>query len=144
MELFGLVGAVVMLLLLGAGFAIGLAACAIAAVLLGLGVISSSLVVGFWSGRPAHGLRAFLIQCGILLGIPAGAVCAWLGKAFITAYGSELPILAAGALGGALAGLAIGLSLDFVARRFHAWASTRFLPAGATAPRPLESAPRPH
>jgi hypothetical protein len=129
MGLFGLVFLVIALVLIGVGIAIGLVACGLAVVLLGVGVVSSSFVIGLRTGRPAAGIRAFLLQCGILAGIPAGAACAWLGKAFFTAYGSELPILFFGALGGAVAGIVVALSLDFVSRRLHAWASARFLPS---------------
>ncbi len=43
--------AVVMCVLIGVGIEIGLVACGLAAILVGLGVISSSFVVGLWSGR---------------------------------------------------------------------------------------------
>lgn len=128
MALFGLVFLVVALVLIGIGIVVGLVACALALVLLGLGVISSSFVIGIRMGRPAAGIRAFLLQCGILAGIPAGAVCAWLAQALFTAYGSGWPVFVYGALGGAVAGAIVALSLDFVSRRFHAWASARLLP----------------
>ncbi|HEY5894496.1 MAG TPA: hypothetical protein VIT91_14840 [Chthoniobacterales bacterium] len=127
MALFGLVFLVVALVLIGIGISIGLAACVLAGALLGLGVISSSFVIGLRTGRPAAGIRAFLLQCGILAGIPAGAVCAWLAEAFFVAYGGGWPVLVYGALGGAVAGIVVALSLDFVSRRLHAWIATRFL-----------------
>ncbi len=132
MEPFGLVFLVIALILVGIGIAIGLVACGLAALLVGLGVVSSSFVIGLSTRRPAAGFRAFLLQCGILAGIPAGAVCAWLGKAFFTAVASELPILACGALGGAVAGIIVALSLDFISRRLHAWASARLLRSNAS------------
>jgi hypothetical protein len=131
MEITGLLVTVVALVLIGVGFAVGLVACAMAVALVGLGVVSSSFVIGLLSRRPSAGIRAFLIQSCVLAGIPAGAVCAWLGKSFLAAYGSELLVLACGALGGALAGVIVALALDFISRRLHAWASARFLPAGS-------------
>jgi hypothetical protein len=125
MGLFCLVFLVVALLLIGIGIAIGTIACLVAAALVGLGVISSSFVVGVSSGRASAGFRAFLLQCGVLAGIPAGAVCAWLGHRFYIAAGSELPILFFGALGGALAGLIVAVMLDFVSGRLGSWATTR-------------------
>jgi hypothetical protein len=140
MEIIGLIVAAVALVLVGVGFAIGLVACAIAAALVGLGVVSSSFVIGILSGRSSVGVRAFLLQACVLAGIPAGAVCAWLGKTFLSAYGGDLLVLACGALGGAIAGVIIALSLDFISRRFHSWASARFLPNSANKPRALEKA----
>ncbi len=125
MGLLGLVFLFVALVLIGIGIAIGTIACLVAAVLVGLGVISSSFVVALRAGRPSAGIRAFLLQCGVLAGIPAGAICAWLGHNFYTAAGSELPILLFGALGGALAGLVVALMLDFTSGRLTSWASTR-------------------
>jgi hypothetical protein len=134
MALFGLVFLVVMLVLFGVGLAVGLAVLTLAAVLLGLGVISSSVIVGLRSGRAAAGIRAFLLQCGVLAGAPAGAACAWLVQSLfeLEGYGSGWPVLLYGALGGAFAGVLIALSLDFISRRLYSWASSR-LPADVRA-----------
>ena len=82
-----LVLAVIVLVLIGVGIAVGLVACALAALLVGLGVLSSSVVVGMLSGRATDGIRVFLLQCGVIAGVPAGAICALLatslqGKGF--------------------------------------------------------------
>jgi hypothetical protein len=139
MGLFGLVFLVVALVLVGIGIAIGAVACLLAAVLVGLGVVSSSFFIGILAGKSSAGFRAFLLQCGLLAGIPAGAICAWLGHNFYTAAGSELPILFFGALGGALAGLIVALMLDFVSGRLGTWAGTRIQSLrAATAPTVLE------
>jgi hypothetical protein len=132
MALFGLVFLVIGLFLVGVGVAVGLVACALTAALLGLGVISSSVFVGVRSGRASSGIRVFLLQCGILAGIPAGAVCAGLAQSFFAAYGSGWPVLVYGAMGGAFAGLSVALLLDFISRRVQSWASARLLPSHAT------------
>ena len=132
MALFGLVFLVIALFLIGVGVAVGLVACALTAALLGIGVISSSVFVGMRSGRASSGIRVFLLQCGILAGIPAGAVCAGLAQSFFAAYGSGWPVLVYGAMGGAFAGLSVALLLDFISRRLQAWASVRLLPSHPT------------
>ena len=115
--------AVVMCVLIGVGIAIGLVACGLAAMLVGLGVISSSFVVGLWSGRAAAGMRVFLVQCGLLVGIPAGAVCASLLQWALAATETIWPTLIAGALGGAVAGLVLALTMDFLFRGLQRWGS---------------------
>jgi hypothetical protein len=128
MFIFGLVFLVVALILIGIGLAIGLVACACAVILLSLGVVSSSFLLGLLSGRAAVGFRVFFLQCGILVGVPAGAVCAWLGKQFsetLSSFPSDWLIMLYGAIGGAFAGACIGFSLDFMARWLVAWAGAR-------------------
>lgn len=78
----GLIFLLVMIVLIGIGIGIGLFACAIAAGLVALGVVSSSVALGFFTKRPATAVRALLLQCGVLAGIPAGAVTAWIGPPF--------------------------------------------------------------
>jgi hypothetical protein len=126
MELFGLIFLVVALILIGVGIVVGFVACCIAAVLFAVGILSSSVVVGLLTRRPAAGFRAFVLQCAILGGIPSGILCAWLAHSILSAAGPGWLISLYGALGGAVAGIVIALSLDFVFRRLHRWASAKF------------------
>lgn len=141
MVFFALIFFCVACVLIGIGIVLGLIGAVLAAVLLGLGVISSSVFVGVRSGRADAAVRAFFLQCGILAGIPAGAVCAWLIQSFFAAYGEGWQVLAYGALAGAGAGLLIALTLDFLSRRLSAWAAIRWAPGKslpeAVAPRKL-------
>lgn len=123
--LFGIVFGVVALILIGVGIVLGLVGLALTAFLVGIGVVSSSVFIGVRSGRASSGIRAFLVQIGLLCGIPAGAVCAWLGQSLFEAYGSGWTVLIYGALGGAFAGVLVALILDYVSRRMGAWASAR-------------------
>src|ERR1044071_9876724 len=100
MALFGLVFLFVMLILIGIGVAVGLVLCLIAGILLSLGILSSSILIGLRSDNPSAGIRAFLLQCGVFAGIPVGAACAWLAQSFFETYGSGLPGLVFGAAGG--------------------------------------------
>ena len=134
MGLIGLVVLLIMLVLIGVGIAVGLFACMIGAVLVMLGVVSSSVALGFLTKRPATAMRALLLQCGLLAGIPAGAVAAWASHSLYTGIAAwqgwsssgwewKVPLL--GAVGGAFAGVALALTLDFILRRSHAWVETR-------------------
>ncbi len=123
--MFGFVIAIVALVLIGVGIAMGLVAAALAAALVGLGVVSSSVLVGLLAGRSRPGIRVFFLQCGVLAGIPAGALCAWVLHHFSDVIGAGWVVPAYGAAGGALAGLCIALMLDFISHRLHAWAGAR-------------------
>jgi hypothetical protein len=125
MELFGLIFLVVALVLIGVGIALGLAGLAALTALVGMGVVSSSLIVGLRTGRSSAGIRVFLLQCGVLAGIPAGAVCAMLAKFFFDHIGNAWVVPAYGALGGAFAGALVALMLDAVSRRLHIWTAAR-------------------
>ena len=125
MALFGLVFLVVALILVGAGIVLGLVVCAVTAVLVAVGVVSSSVVVGLFSRSSTAGVSAFLLQCGVLAGAPAGILCAWLAHSFFEAYGSGWPILVYSGLGGALGGIIIALLLTLIYRRLHRWAAAK-------------------
>lgn len=121
----GLIMLLVMVVLVGAGIGIGLFACAIAAGLAMLGVVSSSVALGFVTKRPATAVRALLLQCGILAGIPAGAVTAWVGRTVLENVDESWMIAVYGGIGGAFAGALLALLLDFIFRRTHAWVEQR-------------------
>lgn len=123
MAIFGILFLGVALVLIGVGIALGLAAIAATAGLVSLGVLSSSVLIGLRAGRTESGIRALFIQCGVLAGIPAGAICAWALKHFSAQIGDGWVIPAYGALGGAVAGLCLALILDAISRRTHAWAT---------------------
>lgn len=121
----GLILLLVMLVLIGVGIAVGLFACVIAAVLVTLGVVSSSVALGFFTKRPQTAMRAFLLQCGVLAGIPAGAVTAWLGRILLEQADQSWMIAVYGGIAGAFAGAMLALMLDFILRRTHAWVESR-------------------
>lgn len=117
----GLIMLFVMVVLIGIGIGAGLFACAIAAGMVMLGVVSSSVALGFFTKRPATAMRALLLQCGVLAGIPAGAVTAWVGRAVLEKVDESWMIAVYGGIGGAFAGALLALMLDFILRRTHAW-----------------------
>ncbi len=125
MALFGLIFLFVMLVLIGVGIAAGLVVCVIAAVLVSVGMVSSSVVVGLLARRTSAGVRAFLLQFALLLGIPSGVLCAWLAHWIFSAPASVWLISLYGAMGGAVTGVALALLLDFIFRRLHSWASAK-------------------
>ncbi len=121
----GLIAMLVMIVLIGVGIGIGLFACAVAAGLTLLGVVSSSVALGFFTKRPATAVRVLLLQCGILAGIPAGAITAWVGRALLEKVDESWMIAVYGGIGGAFAGAVLALLLDFIFRHTHAWVEGR-------------------
>lgn len=124
----GLIALLVMVVLIGIGIGIGLFACLLAGALAALGVVSSSVALGFFTNRPATAVRALLLQCGILAGIPAGAVTAWVGRAVLEKVDESWMIAVYGGIGGAFAGAVLALLLDYILRRTHAWLEQRAKP----------------
>ncbi len=134
MELITIPILIVMLVFVGIGIGLGLFACGLAAVLVMGGVISSSAALGLITKRPAVAVRMFLLQCGVLTGIPGGATAAWLGQQLFENFMAAqalIPgdwnwqILVIGGLGGGFGGAALALFMDFMFRRSHAWLAER-------------------
>ena len=118
MLLFALVFLTIWAVLTGAGIALGFVACALAIILLGFGVLSSSIAIGFRRSRVSSGVRALLFQCGVLAGIPAGAFCALLAESLFQKLGAtHIKMVAYGAMGGAISGMVVALFLDFAVQR---------------------------
>ena len=124
--LFSLLGLAIALVLIGVGLVLGVVAAALTLGLVAAGVVSSSMMIGVWRGRAQAGLRAFLLQCGIFAGIPAGMLCAWGATSLWEEIsGTLIVVLAAGGLAGAIGGAVIALMFDFLAVRMHAWLGAR-------------------
>jgi len=118
---------VVCLVLIGVGIVIGLVVCAITAILLAVGVLSTSVVAGLITRRPITAVRVFLLECGVLAGVPAGILCGWIIYYVRSAAGSGWLISLYGAVGGAIAGVVVALLLDFAFRRARAWTSAKMI-----------------
>src|SRR6478752_2611985 len=118
-----LVAIAVTLLMIGAGFAVGLLVLVSLAVLVSLGVVSSSLIVGFWKRRTLAGVQAFFVQCGLLAGAPTGAACAWAAWHIWPSIRGDAQVILAGAVGGAGGGLVIAWLASVAAAHLakHVW-----------------------
>lgn len=126
MPFFSLLAVVVMLVLVGVGIVLGAVAVVLTFALVAAGVVSSSVMIGVWRGQAQAGLRAFLLQLGVLAGIPAGMLCAWIGTTLWQEVPGALAVtLVAGGLAGALGGVVVALMFDFVAGRVRRWLGAR-------------------
>lgn len=123
MELLGLIAALIALVVIGVGVSLGLMACIAAAALAGAGVISTSVIIGFWKRRTLAGVQAFFCQCGVLLGAPAGALMTWGAWHVWPMVSGDWRVLTLGAVGGAAGALIVAWLASAAAARFtmHAW-----------------------
>ena len=117
MIVLAMISVIVVLVSIGAGVAVALVTCLVAAVLVAIGAVSSSAVIGLLTRRPYIGARVLLFECAIAAGVPAGIFCAYLGDYLWRVAGSSWCIPVYGAAGGAMAGVGIALLLEFIFRR---------------------------
>lgn len=111
---------IVALVLLGICLAFGVIAGAFLALLLGVGVISTSCLIGLRTRRPAAAVRALLFQCGSLSGIPMGILCAWALRSFMSQEaGPDGKTILSGAMGGLLAGLFSAWCVDLILKQLQ-------------------------
>jgi hypothetical protein len=112
----------VILVLVGIGIIIGLVCVACAAVLIAVGVVSSSALIAILRRRFSAGFRALHYQVLALIAMPCGIGALWLGCALFGFHLRHRYILAIGSAIGILAGISIAYILDlfvrFVYRRF--------------------------
>jgi hypothetical protein len=95
------------LLIIGAGFAVGLAFLALAGMLAAIGIISSSFAIAVLNRSATAGFKSLMILSLAVAGAPAGVASVWLvAEAFQLPAPSFRPILL-GAAGGVAAGILI-------------------------------------
>jgi len=127
MAIVSLLGFIVALVLIGVGIVFGIIAAVLLAGLIATGIVSSSVAIGFWRGKPQAAVRALLLQIGLLAGIPAGIAGAWLLSAVAEWLRATTPaVVVVGAVGGALAGVVVALLVDTIGRRTGQWIALHF------------------
>lgn len=102
----------VFVVLIGVGIALGLLALVSLGLLAALGIVSSSVYVGFYHRRFSTGFRALHYQALALLGLPGGIGIFWLGTRLFHANLPLSEILFIGALTGLGAGVALAFLFD--------------------------------
>ena len=95
------------LAVIGLGAVVAATACLILALILALGLLSTSTLIGIIQRSPPAGFRAFFVQLGILLGGFSGALLAWLICLITGAVWKPSTIVIIGGGTGAALGLAM-------------------------------------
>lgn len=112
------------LILIGVGIVVAGIIAASVAVLAGLGIVSSAVLIGMLRRRFSSGLRAMHYQFCTVVAIPAGIGILWLGSYLTHSELSPRETLTIGSLAGACGGLAFAFLFDLVIsavyRRFAA------------------------
>ena len=113
------------IVLIGVGIGIGLVISALAGGLVLAGTVSSSVALGIFTRRPATAVRAFLLQCGVLSGLLAGAGLTWLCVPYIEPLERNGTTIGLGSLAGALSGVVVALVTDYIFRKMLSWIEAR-------------------
>lgn len=121
MELFAIPFLIILLILVGIGVAVGLVFCAITAVLLAAGLVSTSAVLGVLHGSALAGFRALIWQAGAFSGMISGIAVVAGVRIFMDTWHEGAGPWISGALGGMLGGLLVALLLDILVRRLAVW-----------------------
>ncbi len=109
----------IVIALIGAGIVAGVIIAASMALLVGLGITSSAVLIGIFRKRFSSGLRAFHYQFCAFAAIPAGVGALWLGNQ-IAASGLETrEVLIIGSIGGIVSGLVLAFAFDLIARMIY-------------------------
>lgn len=115
LAVFALVAILIALFLIGVGIFVAAVVAASLAVLAGLGIVSSAVLVGMVKRRFSSGLRVFHYQIFALLSVPAGIGVLWLGSYLRQSQLSLAEILTIGSIAGIGGGLAFAFLLDRLA-----------------------------
>lgn len=105
---------ILFLILLGVGVGIAMVLVVLCAALAGLGILSSSALIGLANRKFSSGLRAFHYQALAAAGLPAGVCGLWLGVRLCDLTMSHREIFGLGATAGVCAGLLLAYVLDKV------------------------------
>ncbi len=122
---FGLLFVVAALIVIGMGIVVGVAAILACAVLIALGIISSSAAVGFMKRSPSAGLMSLLLQACGLIGAIGGIGVGLLIAALLEVDASRAVVALSGAMGGGLAGFAVGWLVHSAVSSTMHWLQTR-------------------
>lgn len=122
--LFGflVIGLCVILFLFAVSLVLGFIAAVAAAVLIALGIISSSAFIGLLHRRFSSGLRALHYQVCAVAALPASVGILWLGAHLFRLPLQARDIIAIGSIAGVCGGLLLAFAFDrllgFAYRRF--------------------------
>jgi hypothetical protein len=113
---FALFGLCIVLVLIGVGIVIAAIVAASAAILVALGIVSTSALVGLLRRRFSSGLRAFHYQVCAVAALPAGVAALWFGLQLFRYPVSPWAVLAVGSVAGAGGGLVLAFAFDYAVR----------------------------
>lgn len=135
MPLFFLLAACLALVLVGVGVVLALLSVAAIAAMAALGITSSAIWIGYLRRSLASGLRAAHYQICVVIGIPAGVAMLGIAIWVLEIDLARWQLLAAGATGGACAGLLLALACDRLACVVRRRVLTEFTQGKASASR---------
>ncbi len=105
--------AIVVLVLIGFGAVLGVIAILALAMMVGLGIVSTSVVVGFVHRRARTGFRVFFLLTGAAGGVPSGIALLMVANWLFHLGLSDRRMVGMGGLAGAIAGFTIAALFNF-------------------------------
>ncbi len=120
-----LVMVVVFVFLLAVGLVACVVLCALAGALAALGILSTSVAVGFIRRSPASGFRALFLQLGAVIGVPCGIGAAWLVSWLVGGDWSITARLLVGGTGGLVCGILVAWLFNLVWSKLAEWILAR-------------------
>jgi len=126
--------ALMMIVMLGVGIVLGITLVVVSLVLAGVlmllimvGVVSTSSLVGFLSRRRGPAVTALFTQVGAVAGTPIGVIGFWLFRQLANlSQISQTWIVIGGGIGGLLSGAIVGWLFSLVCRHIYRWGIQRF------------------
>ena len=113
---FGFIAGCVALFLIGAGIVATAILAVSGAILIALGMVSSSVFIGILRRRFSSGFRALHYQFFAIAAVPAGVGSLWLGARLFSTHLSLRDVFVIGSIAGVCGGLALAFALDRLAR----------------------------
>jgi hypothetical protein len=129
---FALLAAVVILLLIGVGICLGVVCLVVTAILVTLGIITTSAAAGIAARKPRTGFKVLFLQLGAAAAIPCGVGCACLAVWLLDLAVTPLQAGVTGGLLGLFFGLGLAALFNYVWDNALNWMVARFKRREAT------------
>jgi hypothetical protein len=116
---------IVVVVVIVVGVVLGLALLALIMLLVAVGIISSSVLIGFLRRRPGSAITALFVQVGAVAGMPFGVAGFWIVKSLMDLQLSSYLVVLGGAICGLVSGVIVGLLFSLVCKRVYRWSADR-------------------
>ena len=125
MLFFLVIGGLIVFAGLGVGIAVTLVAVFLFVGLISMGIVSTSLLVGFYNRSFSKGFKIFIVLCSVTVGAIAGGGLGWLLN-YLFEWGSAPTAVAVGLLAGIISGIIFGFVANYIFKKLALYIRTKF------------------